>query len=542
MNPEAARIRGLPRRLVAPERYQSGEVDLTDALKTPQGTQRLRPIQSQALLEMWACRGLVGPIGVGLGKTLILFLAPIMFGAKRPLMMIPSSCHNQVLRMYAEAKLHWKVPPLDIWTYGMFQRQGGEEELHRRNPDLLICDEAHYLKNPSTGRAGRVIRYMLANPECYLVAVSGTLTTRSVKDYAHICTMALREGSPLPLSHSLVGAWAQVLDPRTEPGVSDVQRFQKTFPTASGKKRQARALFQDHFRSTPGVVASSDSGVKASLRIIRHLEIPWFSKEAYQLTWYEKQRPDGAYFEDVVSEWRALRQLSLGWYYMWEWDGEPDYEWAEARNAWSRAVRYELEYSSRKGYDTPLLVSQALDRGQYTGSLAKAWYTWRDIKFRPGTKTVPVWLERDTLKAALKLIPRQRGHIVWYLSDALVDALEREGVPVVRAGEDPPTDGGYCALSITSHGQGWNLQNYHTNLILEPPANGQTWEQMIGRTLRSGQQRDTVKVHVLQHTDVYKKALSKARSDAKYIEETHGLPQRLCYGDYIDKNDKKGDQ
>src|SRR5438128_2692375 len=85
---ELKRILALPRRvadgsdLVEP---------LTQALKTPTGTQTLRPVQAQALYDMGTYGGLFGPLRVGSGKTLVTLLAPLLLEAKRPVLLLPAN-------------------------------------------------------------------------------------------------------------------------------------------------------------------------------------------------------------------------------------------------------------------------------------------------------------------------------------------------------------------------------------------------------------------------------------------------------------------
>lgn len=66
-----------------------------------------------------------------------------------------------------------------------------------------------------SARTRRFLRYLEAHPETRLVAQSGTLATRTIKDYAHLAEFALREGSPLPLREPVVEEWAAALDPGT---------------------------------------------------------------------------------------------------------------------------------------------------------------------------------------------------------------------------------------------------------------------------------------------------------------------------------------
>jgi hypothetical protein len=517
--------------------YEDRQIDLTNCLKTPEGQQQLRPIQNQALVEAWGSQGLVGPIGVGLGKALITFLLPHMFGNPPPVtvLLVPSSVYDQTMAMYADAKEHWKVAPLRVFTYSLLPRKAGEDYFQRTQPDLIIADEAHYLRNRNAARTKRVLRYLKKRPSTKFVALSGTLTTKSLMDYAHLCHMALRDRSPLPVDKYMLEHWCNILDTKTEPRESDYFSFEQIFGFVGRTKKNCREVFKDYFLNTPGIVASSESHVKASLRIVRHTDLPAWRPEMYEAVWHYKCSPGGEYFEDDVSEWRCLRQISLGFYYRWEWqNGIRDNDWVEAKNNWACAVRYELENRSREGYDTPLLVARAIENLEVKTStvLERRWYEWKEAKERPGPDTIAIWWDEKILKSAIEGWLERPGEIIWWQSDAVATKLEEWGYNVVRAGEPPPQDGTPVCLSIRSHGVGWNLQKYNRCLVLEPPANGQMWEQLIGRLHRTGQEADTVRIHVLQHTDVFRSALQKAKENARYYQETQGVSQRLCYGDY----------
>ncbi|KFE67273.1 hypothetical protein DB31_8713 [Hyalangium minutum] len=73
-------------------------------------------------------------------------------------------------------------------------------------------------------------------------------------------------------------------------------------------------------------------------------------------------------------------------------------------------------------------------------------------------------------------------------------------------------------------------------LFVNPPADGAAWEQAIGRCHRQGQLADEVEVEVevelYQHTDELIEAFRKARDFARFIEQTEGTPQKLCFASY----------
>lgn len=78
---EFRRILALPRR--TPEDIEAVTDRMTEILKTPAGTMRLRPIQAMALLEMGMTRGMFGIIRVGGGKCLGRGTKVLMFDGTR---------------------------------------------------------------------------------------------------------------------------------------------------------------------------------------------------------------------------------------------------------------------------------------------------------------------------------------------------------------------------------------------------------------------------------------------------------------------------
>ena len=534
MNAEIKRILNLRSRLL-----EDAAVDLTERYKRQGGRQRLRPLQSLALQEMELCGGLLGPIGVGLGKALISFLAPAALGCKRPVVLVPAGVYPQSVKMYSEARENWKVPQLTIVPYSRLSVASGALILEELQPDCIIADEAHSLKSKKSARTMRLVRYFRENPDTKFVALSGTMTSRSLVEYGHLAELALREGSPLPRDKYTLEAWARILDAGSEPMASDWGSFTPLMGVDIWDKPVAREAFMKRLTRTPGVVCSSNDHVKASLRMIGHKKLPYPKNEMSLAA--SGERPDGHIFEADIEEWRCLRQLSLGFYYKWDWGGrEPDTEWVEARNNWGRFVRKELSDNAGPNYDSPLLVARRLEETDSRSHLAGAWDWWKSVKDRPGPKTVPVWLSTEALKEALQIV--KGPALFWYESRAVAETLKGvDGVQVVDAGDEPTIDGSLrLALSIPSHGTGWNLQAWNQSVVLEPPANGQTWEQLIGRTHRVGQPEDTVYVHVLQHTKVFVKALDNACIHAQYIEQTQGLPQRLNYADFEGLTQRRG--
>jgi hypothetical protein len=87
-------------------------------------------------------------------------------------------------------------------------------------------------------------------------------------------------------------------------------------------------------------------------------------------------------------------------------------------------------------------------------------------------------------------------------------------------------------MSLSAHGTGKNLQAWSNQVLIHPLAHPSTWEQLLARTHRPGQQEDEVKFHVISG-GLFGKAFYNAIKDAQYIQDTTGQNQRLIYATKI---------
>ena len=157
---ELRRILALPRRSLDDPQWVDLAEEMTEILRTPNGTMRLRPIQAMALHDIGVVGGLFAPIGVGEGKTLITLLAPFVLGAERPLLLLPASLIRKTERERRELAKHWLVSDVQMVSYEMLGRVQAASLLDRIKPDLIIADEVHKLKNRKAAVTRRVARYM----------------------------------------------------------------------------------------------------------------------------------------------------------------------------------------------------------------------------------------------------------------------------------------------------------------------------------------------------------------------------------------------
>jgi hypothetical protein len=525
---EFKRIEALPRREwnIEPALTRTTKF-LTDKLKTKQGTMELWKIQAAALRDIIYQKGAFLPIGVGRGKALISLLSPAVLEAKRPLLIVPAQLRDQTKKyVLPDMKQHWNLHPnLRIIGYSELSLEKNADLLEEWAPDLIILDECHRVKNRKAGRTRRMIRYFSTHPDTICVAMSGTISSRSLRDFAHIAEWCLGRMCPLPMTWQELSDWADALDEkvdedkRVSPGA--LMRF-------CSEGENARQGFRKRLTETPGIVASKTEELGTSLRIQKlDLQLPQKVKvliDEMRQTW---STPDGDIIAEAVDLWRHVRELSLGFYY--KWDPAPPKYWLETRKTWKKYVRETLKHNRRQ-LDTELQVWNKCEREKDNS----AWKKWNAIKgtFKPNS--VPVWVDYFALKTSHEWLIKEKG-IVWVEHTAFGQKLRQNSrYPYLGAGDNRIlTIGGPIIVSRRAHGEGKNLQRYSKNLVVCPPSSGKAWEQLLGRTHREGQQADEVVCDVFLHVDELDKSFEQARADARYLEDTFGNRQKLNYADIV---------
>ena len=535
--PEFDRIAALPRRLIAFEHEIAQHMGAR--LRGSHGTMTLRPVQALALLEAESQQGAFFPIGVGFGKTLIGFLLPTVLDSKSFVYLTTPGLVGQVKREMRDYAEHWQIrsDAIHVVAYSTLSTIKGQDLLDRLAPDAIYADEAHNLRHLTSTRTKRLARYLDAHEATRFCAASGSITSKSIRDYAHLIAWALKHGSPLPTRATIVDEWARALDAQLGPReIPNEPGALWDFCAAGEEPRQG---FRRRLVDTVGVVATTESALGTGLEI-RALT-PKF-KTCAELV--KKASKEGLWDDmvlDPLAEARVTRQLALGFHYKWVWpDGVVDEEWVKARNGWARAVRNYLGRTDTPGMDSPLLLANAVDRGDMRGTaVERALERWRAVQDRPEPPVEPVWHNQDELldfvQAWLEEEDRKISSIVWYEHRAVGDLLEQTRAFRPQGKEDPALLKGVdLLLSIKKHGVGRNLQPWCRNLVLTPPSSGAICEQLFARTHRPGQQADTVTVDVLQHVAPYRGAMQQAREDAAYIEATTGQVQKLSLATFID--------
>lgn len=574
----------------------------------------LKTQQAQAILDYERFGGVFAKIGVGKGKTFItLMVAQAAFErgeAQRILLLVPSHVFAQLTQKdipQARRLIRLTLPihrlgdmdasrrrmiaksskrGLYILPYSMLSApKYGSEILSDIGAQLIIADECQQIAARRSARGGRFLKYC-REKQPRLCVLSGTITRKSVKDYHHLATLALRDNSFLPYSPQITAEWAAVIDSagstdsRTSTGplrpLIDwaVQCFpDDPLPLDLGGFRKAFRLRMDH---TPGVISSGDEDVSSSL-VIRNLPVPDHKEHPdwpeLQVFWDQVLdawlTPSGDEIEHAIHMYKWLWELSAGFYNNLVWPEASDLaarrgiseDEAEglldraktchdAHQDYARALRTWLGAHSLPGLDTPFLVGSEMSHHGAV-SVGHDLYAWwmraKDLEDPelPERDSYPVRVCGYKIEHAVKWAmdgKRKCGGIVWYhhqeIGRWLVEMMRGAGLdplhcPAGRRHNETilDSDGRIVVASIRAHSTGKNLQMHGEQLIVQWPRGADVAEQMIGRTHRMGQERDEVFVDTNNTTGWDHENMAATLNDALYVHQT-AQPQKLIYAVY----------
>lgn len=552
---ETARVLGLPMGT-----YEG--MSMQQALELPGCRIKLWPLQNAALAAIRHAGGGFLPIGVGRGKAMIACLAGAALGAELAVLLAPAATLRQLTRTFFTVRDNFKTSKTTIKSIESLQRPTDgcwitkwvEEEcgVTDWSKVVLVIDEAHALKNLHAARTRRFLRAVKEHPEVKVVAMSGTLIQKSLRDCAHLADMTLRAGAPMPRGGHELETWCDGIDVRGEPS----RAIDWLLPTlwnwyagqsiampgmTEGELRTAfRKAFRKRLETTPGVVASAEDDLGTSLlvRLRRDLQVPSEVHQALNTLRTSGKMPDGEIILPDKSDFtKDERQLAQGFFYTWVWpNNTPDEDWLRARAWWNSVVREELENAAAPGYDSPLLVwnhwAKAVAEGK-GGTQGAAWQAWNTQRHKDPPPRRVVWLSRYVVEFVIKWV---RSHkepvIVWYEHQAMAEALREAGIPVYGAGELAPVDNPHtCALSTHVHDTGLDLQHgWSKQLIISAPHKAKKMQQLLGRTHRHGQQADTVEVDILYHVPALHRAFGQVLEEAKLAQEVD-FAQKILLAD-----------
>ncbi len=550
---EFRRIRDMPRRSLAEMDLEELSDILTEELKTARGEQRLRPFQAATLREVLLFGGALVMIRVGGGKTLPSFLAGTLCEEERVLLLVPAQLLRKTQDELQKAARHWRIRPLRIESYEALSRDRTGTILHGYRPTMVIADEAQKLKNTSAGCTKRLSNYLRevrrkGEYHCRFVAMSGSITTRSLREYWHLAQWALGAGAPLPAPVKEFMQWCWALDEKVTPEARwQPGALERLAPNPPGKDvlERARNAYQVRLVATRGVISTAEEIPEMGLSL-RARVLPASDQQRAMIANMRAtgETPDGHPFETPMELWRHAREMQCDFYYVW--DPRPPAEWLAARRELSRFIRERMKAKHAK-VSTPGDVYRILLQPELFDKLPDWWEEgrqiydeWREVKNTFRANTVPVWIGDACLRAAADWLETDpKGKICWVEHRCFGQRLaEMTGRPYFAAGAvdargrdlNEEVEGPLIA-SVKACGTGRNLQFLNwRNLYVSPMSKNNDWEQTLGRTHRDLQPRDVEAEVFMMCRESYSSMMWACR-EAEYTQQTTGQPQKLVYCD-----------
>jgi hypothetical protein len=538
----------------------------------------LRPIQAWTLYEAMMYGGVFGIIAVGAGKTFLNLLTPLVVrDCKKALLLVPSNLMTQLVGDYHLLSQHFRVPSIVVhngsgaesWTvpgtpavhvfpYSRLSRPESTAFVNQLAPDLIIVDEGDKLANIDSAGTSRVDRRMTQAPDTRFCVWSGSITDKSLKDYAHLIAWALKRNAPLPIDDTrALTEWADAIDAvdwRRPPGQLAIGLQRAGFMTGLEDVREG---FRRRMHETPGVVYSSEQSLPDVEMVLTEREAPPVPREVEYALDYVREwwvRPDGEDLITALEVNKCCLELACGFFYRWIYPrGEPEplvKEWREARSAWRRQLREKLkkredhldseklcqEAAMRAWGDVPIKVTEQ----HLPVWKASEWPRWRDVAKKVAPKTDAIRISDYLARDAAQWAHTHRG-VVWYdttefgkwvseIAELPMYGGGKKGGGLIR-GDGTLIEAGERSIivSLNSHGRGRNgfQFGFDDQLITEPPSSSKIWEQLLGRIHRPGQKSNVVRASYYAHTAELAKAYEQATTRAHYVAGTMGTHQKL---------------
>lgn len=460
------------------------------------------------------------------------------------------------------------------------------EQIH---PGLVIADEAHRLRNPRAARTKRVMDFV-EQAEPWFVPLSGTMTNKGLFDYQHLIRPALRDQSPLPRLHGMVFLWDGVVNSKAGHS-ADGDGVHSMKPLVRWAQEQApdqkfpleetetyRRAFRMRLLSAPGVVATGDNEIGVSLQVVNEeVEPSQGHEQVVELIRQVREdflTPNGDEIEHAFHCHKWEQELTAGFYYKLAWPDAPTLAarraisvgeaaeileraklWHAATQKMHRLMR-EFFKTSPPGLDTPLELGRSM--AQHAGKhvppeLYDAWCDQKALDFlgRPERDRSVVRVCDYKIQHAVRWVQRMasegaRGGLLWFYHQEMGDWLAEE---LAKAGREPllckaganqeilsvgdPKSGGkgdrWTAASLTSHGEGKNLQAFQHQLYVQWPRDAKVIEQSLGRTHRNGQEADELVVHTCRTNEADDVNFAAGLNDAIYTCQTAGVKQKIIF-------------
>ncbi len=616
---EVARICALPvnRRMAPPELEEFCRQHMM-AEAFAKGD-RLKPEQAEALKDFmdffYTPTGALIPIGVGGGKTATCFgIADFAHrnGIKKSVLFVPPELVHQTLgRGLRESRYYIPVnlpihsihglskdararlaasgkSGLYVFPYSLLSAVDAFALLEAISPDLILCDEAHLIANDSAARTKRLKRYVEARrPKG--VCLSGTITSKSIKDYHHLASWCLHDKSPLPLSRALAEEWGSVIDAiattyTAPPNAAAQANLNPLVAWAADHfpgvgQQEGVAAYREAYRlrltSAKGVISSGANTLGTSLTFANrpvedHQNHPQWEPLAKLInqvisSW---KTPNGDEIEHAIHTWKWLYELSAGFYNQLLWQ-EPAHlarlrqisegaamdlldralEHFEKGQAYASKLRKFLEKNQDMTVDSPMKAGQEMHlhgSARVPHDLYQAWKTMKDLEFEgmPERQPVPVRVCDYKIVAVCEWVlnlPAGEGALIWChhieFGQWLQESLESLGVNSVNRPSDeqienPENRNRIFIVSVRKYGVGKNLQHFQNQYVAQWPRQAKAAEQCMGRCHRTGQKADALIVTTNNTLDFDHLNFSACLGDSLYLHQTTGVAQKLIYGNY----------
>jgi hypothetical protein len=581
---------------LGPRACRCAELDPQVAAGKRECIQRLLPVQAWALREIALAGGLIGSIVVGAGKTVLDVMALLALDVPLGLLLIPPSLMDQIVIDYQLIAEHFRVPGLVVHlgerkhrTFAARRRPDGREEptlhvlpysrlsqpsssdwIENLRPNAIIADECDALSDKTSARTLRLMRFYSGRetmtPEqraerlrtTRFCGWTGSISDKSLGEYAHLMLLALRDASPLPIDPMVVEEWDRCV------GAS-------SFPCPAGALMKlcepgesVRSGFRRRLAETLGVVVTTSSNVTVAggtervdldVRERSAPPIPTVVAEALAKV-RSGVRPDtiagnkqDEEFDDVLEQVKCAREVACGMFYRWIFPrGEAESlidEWYGARKPWNKELRLQ-KIRGEEHLDSTHHCEQAAmrawgdapkraDRPEWK---AESWPRWRDVKDLVKPETQAVRLHPFLVEDAAHWGLTSRG-IIWYSMVELAMWIREisgltvhEGGPGAGARLRSEIGDRSIVASVKSHGRGRDgLQHlFDRQLIINVLSSGRGSQQLLGRLHRRGQRSATVFTEVYIHTEELRESLEQALARGQYVLETLGESQKLLDG------------
>lgn len=562
---ELDRILSVPRRVWTPESVQPLVKAMTARLRTPNGTWTLRPHQALALFEFWQIGGGLLVIPVDGGKTLISFLAPVVVGAKNPLLITKGSLikSGKTAQEFAELAQQWRSPaPITTVSFTRMAREDAEHFLTEGQFDCILIDEAHGARNIGAAVTKRIERYKVAQAQkgihVPVLAMTGTFYRKSLDNLRYLMSWTLGDYASIPWKDAReMHRWKRALDWQVPPGQrlwpgailelargylspEKIQSMRAGSPTMipSVALTAAREALQRWMAETPGVIILNESDCDKPIRI--RFRLPPYDQlleETFQKFRATQRTPDGWLMPEAIVRYAHEKEIGAGVYNII--DPRPPEEWATARREINTYVKDKIDSSQRSA--NPVDTEQQVMR-RFPDAPAVA--RWRELKptFKPRSKAV--WLSASVLHWAAQWVTKNGPALVWVQNIAVGEMLSKlTGIPFYSSdglSEDgrsiidarPPAS---AIVSTHAIREGFQLHYWGRALMIGWTQPADQVEQIIGRQHRKKQQND-VEIDVLVLSGETLRAFAMSYAESLQVREILSSKYKLLSAelDYTD--------